>query len=451
MHNKLNKLLILASIFCAVEASFRSKDELMASFANAERHPAKGAAVIVLEKVGDHYNISNGVLIKPGLALTHAHETRDKAWVISLHAGGRLVYRVEWEKNKELIECSSPVIDLTKTLRSDACREVKCQYIAPRKIVNGSVRTIDVELTEAFNLERIIEMASEGPTEIFGGGAFFGRDLCLLSFEPFDPSHPIASIRQTGLSPDSVVSILGHSMYTRFCGVSGCVDYREVIKKRVAAIVQKQEGKSESGSMHVNSSIGFTSFHQLVTISSKEHLFVLAAWDKRAISRSRDVQMELFDPTKTDCRTEALGVSGLSGAGVFDEEGALVGIVSRAHVPHTMYLSIVELYQSTKGTISELQEQISLLKQRIRELALQKASEDQGAEQTTRESDILSKFVTATKVLEDTETKLAKSRGVAEDIEKCLSTQSFPLLNLHEVVTQADIDSLLLGAHPASG
>ena len=81
--------LILASILCVAEASFRSIDAHGQSFEISEKHPGRDAALIVIAESADgSYSVTNAVYVAPGKALTHAHESRPgRVWVVSPFAG----------------------------------------------------------------------------------------------------------------------------------------------------------------------------------------------------------------------------------------------------------------------------------------------------------------------------------------------------------------------------
>ncbi len=137
-------ILLIASIFCVAEASFRSAKEHQQSFEAAKKHPALGAALIVVaEAEGGKFRITNGVYIAPGKAISHAHEDRPgKTWVISPFAGcAELIYLSCWTrtsaKNSTLTDFS---LDMQETLKkyANSCRKVKLiSFPSERRLIDS--------------------------------------------------------------------------------------------------------------------------------------------------------------------------------------------------------------------------------------------------------------------------------------------------------------------------
>ncbi len=470
----LNKVLILASIFCAAEASFRSMEEHEESFKTAAGHLAKGAAVIVLAKAGNDFRSSNGVYIGRGQVLTHAHESREEgAWVISPHMGGQLVYKVSWEKPpRGSIVLTNVSFDLDKTLGRfrNACREVKSQHTS-KAGASADSRADSSSEGDVFSLDSTIERALANPIGTLGSGGTFlyGSDICVLDLDkPFDDVHPIAKMRDVALpSKDFEVSVLGYSLATHLYDGTRLQAFADILKRSITL----RNGK---GVHYASIPIKFTSFRQLVAKESQHCLFVEAAWNRDAayaLHASHDAVSpdELFDPTSTDERTQALAVDGLSGSGIFDETGALVGIVSNAFVDETRYLLGVDeckkaienlktqdaTFKIFQGRLVEANEKLAAAQAKLARFDGAELGETEQAQQYEKLDEDLKKHDDNCKKLQEIVERL-------EATEKLLTRQVYllrlyldrpiSLLNIHQRVTRADIDrALCASVHHASG
>ena len=371
-------ILILASIFCIAEASFRSDDALRASFRAAKAHTAIDAALIVISEAGGgQFRVSNGVYIGPGRAITHAHEDRSlRTWVISPFVGAKLIYKIVWNKVSGGISFNGSPFDIDETFITfpHACREVTAIRFPDRElrevICIGRVTEESVSfaaLEELVIPEKFIKNTHASPLPILGSNlSLMGPDFCVLAFPAFDDDHPVARIRATPLTDAEslTVSVLGYSTKTHlYDGTNLMQDaIHDRNMKEVSSIISLKIQKRRaltSGVEHLRFPINFTTFTQVALVCNGK-LIVQAVCGTRAENASPLVTYrEIFDPERTDSRTQALTVEGLSGSGVYDENGNLVGLVSAGYADELEFEPFIE---QQKVAIAKQQALTALLK-----------------------------------------------------------------------------------------
>lgn len=454
-------ILILASIFCVAQASFRSTEEHGASFEAAKTHPARGAALIVISEVTDgDFSVSNGVYIAPGIAITHAHTGRTKKyWVISPFAGGStLVYDLTLEGNSTdvIIKAFSLNIESTLAKYPNACREVsEIRFPGARKLVDKA-EALSAKLllgTNAGNqsCSEYVAAAAVSPLALTGDDQYsIGPDYCTLSFTAFQDGHPIAEILNEPLPAEAVVTVLGTSLHTH---VYDSTDY--LFQNTLSDIAR---GLPPTGrntrSVSMRPETQFTCFSQLAREVDGGKLAVQAVCGSRAASGAGQEYIpddELFDPSKVDPRIQALIVGGLSGAGVY-VGNQLVGIVSHSQ-RNNFKEEFLARHEGTYERCLQAQkvghEEIEKLKEQYKTLEGVRRLAVEQLEAVKKEEEERQKKLENIRKLDEKLTKLEEEINEFQTGTDCIDAQVAKydtqfsivnmLLNIHQRITRADI------------
>ncbi len=322
--------IIFVSLCSLVEGSFRSIEAHTASFEQAKNHPGYGSAVLVISQIEDAFSVSNGVYVASGKVLTHSHEVRipEKTWVASPFSGFK---KLPQDISLNIVNngFSYVVQTATNTKFADhkACKKVQSiSFPTTRQEVTRalSLREYNVEdLSFVQNTHDFLVQAAEYPVGILGkkDGALAGDDYCILNIEPF-ADHPIAKLASR--VEEGRITVIGHSLKTHISDGTDCFFWNTIDD----VVEQLKQAGETSATMTMPWIVQMTTFSQEVQkINNK--LIVQAISAKQKTAR-QIFQKETWDKDRTPATIEALIVDGLSGSGVYNQDGELVGIVSCA-------------------------------------------------------------------------------------------------------------------------
>jgi len=331
-------------------------DDHARSFKESQKHSGFMPAVLVITEVSDQqYVASNGVYISPGRVITHFHEPREKSkiWVISPYAGCSSVpYKAQLTLDTDGCYMFDKInVDLDTLLKKkEACREVFFISFSHHEEIPREQKTeiSEISISEVTDLDKVIEglkiedindlpfvkdyksyleVAVERPISNKKSGVKFrGEDYCILSIEPFE-GHPEAKFL-VDTQDAKKITILGHSLYTHLCDGTDSV-FNNSIRSIVRSFIEQR--KFGARSINLDFEIQMTCFSQIVRTIGTRLVSEVTHGGIVGYLPNFVCDDEIWDPARSNPENEALIVSGLSGSGLYDEKGNLVGLVSCAH------------------------------------------------------------------------------------------------------------------------
>jgi hypothetical protein len=330
--------LSLACILSIVEGSFRSQADHEDSIGAATNVSGCGAAVIIVTEQPDGMtNIFNGTYVAPGKVLTAstAEIIHGKTFVISAFLSPVLSYAIEFSSEGGIRFFQADIQEQFK-LNRNGCRRVEgIKYpLARQRVATEEVRreldisTLPDSLPFIADHEAYITEAVNAPVRA-KDFSVVGPDYCILEIDPFQASHPIATIAADPIAAEAVVNVIGHSQLTKVHDGSHFRLIDEIQKLNLESQARAiRPGTSKR--FKVTLPLGATYFSQVGKPFDDKFVVEAVCASTKDISAG-EAGDEIWDPAETDPRIQAMIVDGLAGSGVYNAEGELVAIVSHSH------------------------------------------------------------------------------------------------------------------------
>ncbi len=329
--------LSVVCILSIAESSFRSQADHVDSIGAATNVSGCGAAVIILVKQPDGMtNILNGTYVAPGKVLTISTEkiVTGEAVVVSSFLSSELSYCIGYSSEGSLNFLQADIEEQLKTNRN-GCKIVQgIKYPSNRQrtslvpVARGlDVGTLPGSLPFITDHDAYIAAAAEAPICAMNFSVA-GANYCMLDIDAFPEGHPIATIAADPIAAEAVVNVMGHSIFTHVHDGSHRRTYDET--QKIMDLVQLRGAfQGISTKIKIKLPLGATYFSQVGRpLNDKFIVEATCASAKNILPGQRD---QIWDPTRTDPRIQAMIVNGLIGSGVYNAEGELVAIVACAH------------------------------------------------------------------------------------------------------------------------